>query len=152
MLDVVNFPHLKDPRIGVLVREGRQIYYAHIDGEFPERDTADEILVLLGVIPAPEKAPEPAPAADYHDNYRYHTPSITPDLYADDKPGTRGEWRDIRVKIVNLDIPWEAPGYFVVRAKSKRSAISRARKEMRSPDIHHTRREGRLHYSIDEDY
>jgi hypothetical protein len=148
MLDVVNFPHLKDPRIGVLIREGRQIYYAHIDGEFPERATADEILVLLGVIPAPE----PAPVLDAYDTARYYTPSIAPDLYADEKPGTRGAWRDIRVKIVNLDIPWEAPGYFVVRAKSNRSAISRARKEMRSPDIHHTRREGRLRYSIDEDY
>ncbi len=150
MLDVVNFPHLKDPRIGVLMREGRQIYYAPIDGEFPERDTADEILVLLGVIPAP--APEPVPAVENHDSYRYFTPSITPDLYAHEKPGSRGEWRDIRVKIVNIDIPWQAPGYFVVRAKSKRSAISRAREEMRSAAYSHTRREGRLQYSIDEDY
>lgn len=152
MLDVVNFPHLKDPRIGLLIREGRQIYYAHIDGEFPERDTADEILVLLGVIPAPDKASEPAARADYHDENRYVLPSITPDLYAHEKAGSRGEWRDFRVKIVNLDISWQAPGYFVIRAKSKRSAISRAREEMRSTAYSHTRREGRLHYSIDEDY
>jgi hypothetical protein len=147
MLDVVNFPHLKDPRIGVLIREGRQIYYAHINGEFPERDTADEILVLLGVIPAHE----PAPALDAYEAARY-SPSIAPDLYASEKPGSRGEWRNFCVKIVNIDIPWEAAGRFVVQAKSKQSAISRAREEMRSPAYNHTRRDGRLRYSIDEDY
>jgi hypothetical protein len=148
MLDVVNFPHLKDPRIGVLIREGRQIYYAHINGEFPERDTADEILVLLGVIPAPE----PPTVADVDDSHYHHTPSINPDLYASEKPGARGEWRDFRVKIVNIDIPWHAPGYFVVRAKSKQTALRCAREEMKAPAYNHTRRDGRLRFSIDEDY
>jgi len=38
---------LPDPRIGILIREGQLIYYACINGEFPERDTVDGIMVLL---------------------------------------------------------------------------------------------------------
>jgi hypothetical protein len=148
MLDVVNFPHLKDPRIGVLIREGRQIYYAHIDGEFPERNSADEILELLGVIP-----PRPQPPAMPREEERAsYIPRPLPDLVANEKPGARGEWQTFSVKVVNRDIPWEAPGYFTVEAKSAKSALRRVREEMRSPAYHHTRRDGRLEFTIEEDY
>jgi hypothetical protein len=148
MLDIEKFPHLRDPRIGVLIREGREVYYAHIDGEFPVRSTVDEVLVLLGVISAPEPSIDSTVAARYSDGY---VPSIPYDLWADEKPGAKGEWRFFTVKVKNIDIPWEAPGYFTVKAMSERSALSCARKEMKKPDYHHTRREGRLRFSIDED-
>lgn len=146
MLNVHEFPHLKDPRVGMLVREGKPIYYAHIDGEFPERDTVDEIIDLLEGRLSPPASHDLSPGA-----FAY-APSILPDLYANEGVSVRGSTKDFTVKIVNVDIPWMAPGYFVVRARSKRAAISRAREEMRSPSINHTRREGKLVYTIvDED-
>ncbi|NTF18250.1 hypothetical protein G6L37_07505 [Agrobacterium rubi] len=147
MLDVVNYPHLKDPRIGVLMREGRQIFYAHIDGEFPERDTADEILVLLGVPSEPPQTSE-NPSVDFD---RVSWNSDPADLYVRSKPGEDKDWRNFTIKIVNLDIPWQAPGYFVVKAPNKRAAVGRAREEMRSTAYDHTRRDGRLDFSVVED-
>lgn len=151
MLDIVNFPHLKDPRIGMLIREGRTIYYAHIDGEFPERDTVDEVLLLLGV-PSESRPVQQMSPTRLDDMAMAMFAADRADLYAREKPGERGELRNFTVKIVNADVTWQAPGYFVVKARSKRSAISRAREEMRSDDYHHTRRDGRLVYSIVEDH
>ena len=42
-----------DPRVGALIREGRTIYYAHIDGAFPERDTPEAVVALLDGTEAP---------------------------------------------------------------------------------------------------
>lgn len=151
MLDFVNFPHLKDPRIGVLVREGRTIYYAHINGEFPERDTVDEVLVLLGVLP--ESAPKPAGTASRYDEVDFlMAMADRADLYARKKPEEGGTSRNYTVRIVNLDVPWQAPGHFIVRARNKKAAISRAREEMRSDAINHTRRDGRLEYKVVDDH
>lgn len=151
MLDIVNFPHLKDPRIGMLVREGRTIYYAHIDGEFPERDTVDEVLVLLGV-PAPEVTTKAEMSSTYDEVALLMMSADRADLYAREMPGERGVSRNYTVKIVNVDVSWQAPGYFVVRARSKKAAISRAREEMRSPAYSHTRRDGRLEYTVVDDH
>jgi hypothetical protein len=38
---------LPDPRIGILMREGGPVFYACIDGQFPERATPEEVLDLL---------------------------------------------------------------------------------------------------------
>lgn len=76
MLDVTS--HLIDPRIGVLVREGKQLFYACIDGEFPERSTAEAVLELLqgGPVAAPitAHAPDNTPSyRDYEVSYRGKT-------------------------------------------------------------------------------
>lgn len=63
---------LPDPRIGVLVRgPNKFVYYAAIDGGFPERSTPEEILALLNGDEAPQtpvaNAAKPAVAFDTYD-------------------------------------------------------------------------------------
>jgi hypothetical protein len=145
MLDIEKFPHLIDPRIGVLIREGREVYYAHVDGEFPVRDTVDEVLELLGVVSA-QPAARGVPRREPTDLLPSGEEGY---LTAREKIGGRGEWRTYEVKVKNLDISWEPEGSFMVKAKSKRTALSRAREEMRS--YGHGRRDGRLRFTVAED-
>lgn len=148
MLSDQSFPHLKDPRVGMLMRDGKTIYYAHVDGEFPERDTVDEVIELLEGRSSSLVAREMSPV----EIVNVAATLARPDLYANERLSERRSPRDFTVKIVNVDVPWMAPGYFVVRARSKRAAVRRAREEMRSPDYYHTRRDGKLVYTIvDED-
>lgn len=36
-----------DSRVGMLMRNGKPVYYAHLNGEFTERPTPEEVEALL---------------------------------------------------------------------------------------------------------
>lgn len=52
----------RDPRIGILMREGREVFYATIDGEHVECSSE---AVLADELRRADAAPAPAPVAEY---------------------------------------------------------------------------------------
>lgn len=142
MLDVTS--HLIDPRIGVLVREGHQLFYACIDGEFPERDTAQEVLDLLhGIkrdVSRVDSFPEPFIVTRPDYELTYHGKSAK----------AISDWEVFNVTIRTLDIYQPRPDVIRVLAPSGPAAIRCVREYVREEMIW-GRHDGRIEYSADRD-
>jgi hypothetical protein len=128
---------LPDPRIGILMREGGPVFYACIDGEFPERATPEEVLDLLeGRESSVAKVVEAAASLpkDYEIAYRGQTAKALNDFEV------------FIVTIDALDIVGR-PGDARVLAPSGPAAI-RAMKEHVKREMIFSRFDGRIVYSV----
>jgi hypothetical protein len=128
---------LPDPRIGILMREGGPVFYACIDGEFPERATPEEVLDLLeGRESSVAKVVEAAASLpkDYEIAYRGQTAKALNDFEV------------FIVTIDALDIVGR-PGDTRVLAPSGPAAI-RAMKEHVKREMIFSRFDGRIVYSV----
>lgn len=130
---------LPDPRIGILMREGTLVYYACIDGEFPERSTPEAVLALL------EGREEPdAPKAD---GLADHLP-VTKDYEIEYLGKTSKKWSEFSVFVVTfhrVQTEWP-PEEIRVLAPSGPAAI-RATKEYFRRECIFDRFDGRIVYS-----
>jgi hypothetical protein len=109
-----------DHRIGILIREGKTIYYAHINGEFPERDSADEIAALLDGKVLPPVQPKTA--------------------------STKETLRSYLVTVSMKHPAWDdKPFDLQIEATSQKTAISLARKQI-ARECRFTRQDGAILY------
>lgn len=114
MQDVTS--HLIDSRIGVLIREGVQLYYAFVDGEYVEDATAQRIKARLDGLPV-----EAAEA-----------PAKTEDSVAGQKAAFRRFVVEVTPKIKVYAGGWQNGVYTAeFYAANGRDAISKARREYR---------------------
>lgn len=122
-----------DPRIGVLMRQGRPVYYAHLNGAFPEGDSPEALLALLdGPSPAAPVAAQAACIA---------TPRAT-------QTSAARRMHDYLVTVTLRYPAWDSvPAELPIRACTAKEAVSLARQQMaRDFDSGHTRQDGPLLY------
>ncbi|WP_327210133.1 hypothetical protein [Rhizobium leguminosarum] len=130
---------LPDPRIGILMREGGPVFYACIDGQFPERATPEEVLDLLeGREGAVEKTVDFERATTRTKDYEITYSGKTAKALAD--------FEVYIVTVDALDIVGR-PGETRVLAPSGPAAI-RAMKEYVKREMIFSRFDGRIVYSV----
>lgn len=132
---------LPDPRIGILIREAGPVFYACIDGQFPERATPEEVLDLL-------EGREGA-VAKTDDVDVGHAPTLTKDYeitYSGKTAKALNEFEVFIVTVDALDIVGR-PGDTRVLAPSGPAAI-RAMKEYVKREMIFSRFDGRIVYSV----
>lgn len=130
---------LPDPRIGILMREGGPVFYAPIDGKFPERSTPEEILGLLKAREDAADAPDPQP--------EHFVPLKQHDLVYGGKTAKKVvDFEVFVVTVETLDI-YGRPGETRVLAPSGPAAI-RAMKDHVKREMIFGRFDGRIRYSV----
>lgn len=134
---------LPDPRIGILMREGGPVFYACIDGEFPERSTPEAVLDLLEGRGTTAKSVEGAERPDEV------VSSFVKDfelIYSGKSAKKVDDFEAYVVTIETLDI-YGRPGETRVLAPSGAAAI-RAMKEHVRREMIFSRFDGRIRYSV----
>lgn len=134
---------LPDPRIGILMREGGPVFYACIDGEFPERSTPEAVLDLL------EGRESVTNSVDVVARSVDAVSSFTKDfeiVYSGKSAKKTDDYEVFVVTIETLDI-YGRPGETHVLAPSGAAAI-RAMKDHVRREMIFSRFDGRIRYSV----
>lgn len=128
---------LPDPRIGILMREGGPVFYACIEGKFPERSTPEEVLDLL------EGREDVAPANDPDPSFHAKRYEL---LYSGKTTKNVDDFEVFVVTVETLDF-YARPGETRVLAPSGPAAI-RAMKDHVRREMIFGRFDGRIRYSV----